>query len=373
MHTSDQPIFAPFEFQRGLRLKNRIIMAPMTHMSSNPDGSISEQELTYYMRRASGVSMVITAATWVSEAGGLPGAAGADRDAFIPGLRRLASSIQAQGAAAVLQIFHAGRQSSRTGDYVSAGPIPEDKEGAAIPRELTEAEIPAIIRAFGEAAGRAVDAGFDGVEIHGGNGNLLHQFFSPYTNRRNDRYGGTLRKRMALALAIIEEVQRTVRSRAVKPFIVGYRLSPEEPGTPGITMSDTLAFADALTDSGLDYIHISLNDFRSVPRRGADSSRSRLSIMQERYGHRIPIIGVGGVHTPSDATLAMQTGIPLLAVGRQLVMEPDWMKLAAEGREGKIKTTLTSNDQQLLDIPDSMWSLISSIPGWFPFERHSEK
>ncbi|KAF9118129.1 hypothetical protein BGX30_004809, partial [Mortierella sp. GBA39] len=137
-------------------------MSPMTHMSSNADGSISEQEIQYYKRRSHGAAMVITAATYVLQQGGMPGAPGADNDALIPGLRRLASTIQGNGAKAVLQIFHAGRQGSKTGDYVSAGNIPEDREGAPVPRSLTEQEMEGIIHAYAEAARRAVNAGFDG-------------------------------------------------------------------------------------------------------------------------------------------------------------------------------------------------------------------
>lgn len=341
-------------------------MSPMTHMSSNADGSISEQEIQYYKRRSHGAAMVITAATYVMQQGGMTGAPGADNDALIPGLRRLASTIQGNGAKAVLQIFHAGRQGSKTGDYVSAGNIPEDREGAPVPRSLAEQEMEGIIHAYVEAARRAVDAGFDGVEIHGGNGNLLHQFLSPMTNRRTDRYGGSLENRMTLALAIIREVLRTVRKESEQPFLVGFRFSPEEAGTPGITMADTLSFVDALSGTGVDYLHVSLTSFRSVPRRGIQDSRSRLAILQERVGSRIPIIGVGSIYTPDDALEALSSGIPLIALGRELIMEPDWVQLVLEGREQQIRTSISPLDLQELSIPEPLWNLMMSIPGWFP-------
>ncbi|OXL83524.1 NADH-dependent flavin oxidoreductase [Paenibacillus sp. SSG-1] len=367
MKKSYSPLFDPFHFpSANISLKNRIVMSPMTHMSSNADGSISEQEIQYYKRRSHGAAMVITAATYVMQQGGMPGAPGADNDALIPGLRRLASTIQGNGAKAVLQIFHAGRQGSKTGDYVSAGNIPEDREGAPVPRSLSEQEMEGIIHAYAEAARRAVDAGFDGVEIHGGNGNLLHQFLSPMTNRRTDRYGGSLGNRMTLALAIIREVLRTVRKESNKPFLVGFRFSPEEAGTPGITMADTLSFVDALSGTGIDYLHVSLTSFRSVPRRGIQDSRSRLAILQERVGSRIPIIGVGSIYTPDDALEALSSGIPLIALGRELIMEPDWVQLVLEGREQQIRTSISPLDLQELSIPEPLWNLMMSIPGWFP-------
>lgn len=294
---------------------------------------------------------------------------GADNDDLIPGLRRLASTIQENGAKAVLQIFHTGRQGSKTGDYVSAGNIPEDREGAPVPRSLTEQEIEGIIQAYAEAARRAADAGFDGVEIHGGNGNLLHQFFSPFTNRRTDRYGGTLEKRMTLALAIIRKVLGTVRKESGRPFLVGFRLSPEEAGTPGISMADTLSFVDALSGTGIDYLHVSLTSFRSVPRRGVQDSRSRLAIIQERIGSRIPVIGVGSIYTPDDALEALSSGIPLIAMGRELIMEPDWVQLILEGREQQIRTSISPQDLQELSVPEPLWNLMMSIPGWFPISR----
>lgn len=367
MKRSYSPLFDPFHFpSANISLKNRIVMSPMTHMSSNADGSISEQEIQYYKRRSQGAAMVITAATYVMQQGGMPGAPGADNDALIPGLRRLASTIQGNGAKAVLQIFHAGRQGSKTGDYVSAGNIPEDREGAPVPRSLTEQEMEGIIHAYAEAARRAVDAGFDGVEIHGGNGNLLHQFLSPMTNRRTDRYGGSLENRMTLALAVIREVLRTVRKESEQPFLVGFRFSPEEAGTPGITMADTLSFVDALSGTGVDYLHVSLTSFRSVPRRGIQDNRSRLAILQERVGSRIPIIGVGSIYTPDDALEALSSGIPLIALGRELIMEPDWVQLVLEGREHQIRTSISPLDLQELSIPKPLWNLMMSIPGWFP-------
>ncbi|OZB96538.1 NADH-dependent flavin oxidoreductase [Paenibacillus sp. XY044] len=368
MKKSYSTLFDPFHFPSvEISLKNRIIMSPMTHMSSNADGSISEQEIQYYKRRSNGAAMVITAATYVNQQGGMLGAPGADSDDLIPGLSRLALSIQEKGAKAVMQIFHAGRQSSKTGDFVSAGNIPEDRDGAPVPRSLTEQEIEGIIHAYAEAARRAVSAGFDGVEI---TGDLLRQFFSPFTNRRTDRYGGSLENRMTLALAIIREVLHTVRKEAGKPFLVGYRLTPEEAVTPGITMAETLPFVDALSGSGIDYIHVSLNSFRSVPRRGIQDSRSRLTIIQERVGSRIPVIGVGSIQTPDDALEALSSGIPLIALGRELIMEPDWVQLVLDGHENQIRTSISPLDLEELSIPEPLWNLMMSIPGWFPLRSN---
>lgn len=301
MDTKYKPLFEIFKFKSGIQLKNRIVMAPMTNFSSHEDGTVSDAEVSYYARRSNGVGMVITACTYVTPNGkGFQGEFAGDRDEMIPSLRRLAETIKEQGAKAVLQIFHGGRMCPPElvdGDVVSASAVASEQEGSVVPRALSDSEIEAIVRDFGEATRRAIEAGYDGVEIHGANGYLIQQFFSPHSNRREDRWGGSLEKRMTFPLAVVEEVKRVVAKHAKQPFLVGYRFSPEEAETPGITMEDTLQLVDALADRDLDYIHVSLMDFWSKPRRGADESKSRIEWIRERAGNRVPVIGVGSLHS----------------------------------------------------------------------------
>jgi 2,4-dienoyl-CoA reductase-like NADH-dependent reductase (Old Yellow Enzyme family) len=367
-------LFDGFVFKSGVKVNNRILMAPMTNFASNEDGSVSDSEVNYYARRSGGVGMVVTACTYVTPSGkGFPGEFGADRDEMIPSLQRLAASIKAQGAKAVLQIFHGGRMTPRNlvpnGDVVSASAVASEQNAGVVPRALTDSEIEAIVRDFGEATRRAIEAGYDGVEIHGANGYLIQQFFSPHSNRREDRWGGDVHERMAFPLAIVEEVKRVVTEHAKEPFLVGYRFSPEEVETPGITMEDTLLLVDALSDCDLDYLHVSLMEFWSSPRRGVDESKSRLEWIVERAGGRVPVIGVGSIRTADDALNALQTGVPLIALGRELIIEPDWVQKIADGRESEIKTSLTPEDQDRLVVPDALWKAIVNAPGWFPVIR----
>jgi 2,4-dienoyl-CoA reductase-like NADH-dependent reductase (Old Yellow Enzyme family) len=368
-----QPLFDGFVFRSGVNVKNRVVMAPMTNYSSNEDGTVSDAEIRYYVRRSHGVGMVITACTYVTPNGkGFPGEFAGDRDEMIPSLRRLAASIKEQGARAVLQIFHGGRMCPPElvpdGDVVSAGDIPAEEPGLAIPRALTDEEIEAIIRDFGQAARRAIEAGYDGVEIHGANGYLIQQFFSPHANRREDRWGGDGVKRLSFPLAVVNEVRRVVSEHAKQPFLIGYRFSPEEPETPGITMADTLRLVDALADTKIDYLHVSLMEYDSRPRRGADESRTRLEWIIDQAGQRVPVIGVGSIRTADDALKALRTGVPLIALAREIIMEPDWMEKIQQGRESEIKTTLSRHDQERLVIPDPLWKGIMNAPGWFPVE-----
>ncbi|MBM7691274.1 2,4-dienoyl-CoA reductase-like NADH-dependent reductase (Old Yellow Enzyme family) [Peribacillus deserti] len=370
MNTKYEPLFKTFSLPNGVELKNRIVMAPMTNFSSNEDGTVTDQEVNYYVRRSGGVSMVITACTYVTANGkGFRGEFGADHDEMIPSLRQLAQAIKAQGAKAVLQIFHGGRMCPPelvpNGEIVSASAIAAEGEGQPVPRELTDQEIEDIIKFFGDTTRRAIEAGFDGVEIHGANGYLIQQFFSPHSNRREDRWGGSLENRLSFPLAVVEEVKKAAAT-ANEPFIVGYRFSPEEPETPGITMADTLKLVDVLSEQGLDYLHISLQDFTSVPRRGVEDARSRLEIVQERAGGKVPIIGVGSILTADDALKAFETGVPLLALGRELIIDPDWVQKVEQGKEDEIVTKIHKDKQQDLVVPDPLWQAIVNTPGWFP-------
>jgi len=378
MNERSKPLLSPYTLPNGIELKNRIVMAPMTNFSSNQDGTVTDAEVNYYVRRSKGVSMVITACAYVTPSGkGFHGEFGADSDEMIPSLRKLASSIKEQGAKAVLQIFHGGRMCPPelvpNGEIVSASDIPAEKGGASTdepdvkPRALSETEAEEIIHAFGEATRRAIKAGFDGIEIHGANGYLIQQFFSPHSNRREDRFGGSLEKRMAFPLAVVDTVKRVVQEHATSPFIVGYRFSPEEPETPGITMDETLSLVDALANKGLDYLHVSLFDFFSTPRRGVeDLTKTRIDYLQETINNRVPLIGVGSIYTAEDAYKAYETGVPLLALGRELIIDPDWVQKISEGKEDEIVTEINKDKQKELVIPDPLWNAIVNTPGWFP-------
>lgn len=371
MNNNAQDLLSPYIFANGIELKNRIIMAPMTNFSSNPDGTVSEAEVNYYARRAKGVSMVITACTYVTLNGkGFHGEFGGDWDEMIPSLRQVATAIKEQGAKAVLQIFHGGRQCPPelvpNGEIVSASDVPATGS-TNNPRALSESEVEELINAFGETTRRAIEAGFDGVEIHGANGYLIQQFFSPHSNRREDRFGGSLEKRMTFPLAVVDKVKSVVEEHAQSPFIIGYRFSPEEPETPGITMAETLALVDTLADKGLDYLHVSITEYFSTPKRGVeDLTRTRIDYLLETINSRVPLIGVGSIYTAEDARKAFETGVPLIALGRGLIMDPDWVQKLSEGKENEIVTEIDKNKQEELIIPDPLWNAIINTPGWFP-------
>lgn len=371
MNTKYEPIFQSFTFTSGVNIKNRMMIAPMTHFSSQETGEVSDRELSYYAERSGGVGAVITACAYVSLDGkGFQDQFSVDDDSFIPGLKKLAETIQAGGAKAILQIYHGGRQSPPEllpdGHPISASAIAAEGEGKPVPREMTEAEINQTIKAFGEATRRAIEVGFDGVEIHGANTYLLQQFFSPHSNRREDQWGGSLEKRMKFPLAVVDSVKKAVAEHAKKPFIVGYRISPEEGSTPGITLEDTLQFVDKLANQKLDYLHVSVNHFWNGSFRNKAESQSRIIKIHEKIGNRVPVVGVGSLHTPDEVVEALATGVPLIALGRELLMEPKWIEKVQAGQEDQIRTTLSKKDQQELVIPDPLWERLIGMQGWLP-------
>lgn len=356
---------APFTFNNGVTIRNRYVMAPMTTYSANADDTVSDAEITYYRERSYGVGAVITACAYVIPSGkGFPGQISAHSDDYIPSLKRIADAIHEGGAKAILQIYHGGRQAPRqlvpNGDVVSASETVAADGGIA--RALTIHEIEEIVTAFGEATRRAIAAGFDGVEIHGANTYLLQQFFSGFTNKRTDRYGGSAEKRMTFLLEIIDSVNHAKAAYTNDEFIVGYRFSPEEPEEDGITLDETIQLVDHLANEKLDYLHISLGDFRANARRYSGEKENRITILQRVIDGRVPFIGVGSIYSPEDAKEAEETGADLLALGRELLIEPHWVEKVAAG-----ETVLTEMDMSRDNhIPEPLMDRLKYRVGWVP-------
>ncbi|EOK7288637.1 NADH-dependent flavin oxidoreductase [Escherichia coli] len=370
-------LFSPFMLTEKIKLRNRIVMAPMTTWSANPDGTISEQELEFYKRRSQNVGLVITGCTYVTPSGiGFTHEFAAYDDRFINSLEKLAAAAKSGGAPAILQIFHAGNKAIPelvpNNDVISAS-ASSVKSGDFMKRvvqsrEMTENEIQETIRAFGDVTKRAIKAGFDGIELHGAHGFLLQNFFSPLFNQRNDRWGGALEGRMRFPLAVLQEVKNVVYEYATKPFAIGYRISPEESATGGLRIEDTYKLLDRLISSGISYIHtslVSIND--SYPVESPNGPRT-IELILNHIAGRVPVIAAGKIRTPSQAQEAISTGLPLVAIGKGLVINPEWVTLAESGRGHEIQTTLNPQLVPELTIPDKLWDQIqaSKGTGWFP-------
>jgi 2,4-dienoyl-CoA reductase-like NADH-dependent reductase (Old Yellow Enzyme family) len=375
-----QRLFEPFAFAKGIALRNRIVMAPMTTWAGNTDGTVSDEEIAYYRRRVNGVGLVITGCTHILPNGmGFTDEFASWDDSFVPSLRRLADAAKSGGAPALLQLFHAGNKAVPDlvpgGEVVSASAVATEAgpfAPALTPRALTHDEILGVIRAFGAATRRAIEAGFDGIELHGAHGFLIQNFFSPKFNQRTDDWGGSLENRLRFPLAVVEEVKRVIAAHATRTFLLGYRLSADEPDAGGLRINDTLVLVDRLVDSGADYIHVSLTSVLETAPVGSTTKKTIAELIVECVGSRVPVIAAGQIRKPDQAARAIELGLSLVAIGQGLVMNPYWAELAKSRLDERIATTLNPSKVSQLAIPARLWKVIAARTGWFKLQAVPE-
>ena len=304
------------ELTRGPRWRNRLMLAPLTNVQSDPDGTLSEAEIAWLLARArGGFALVTTAAAYVTPAGkAWAGQLGVDDDARLPGLERLATALRSAGAVSGVQLHHGGKRADAA---VSGRPLvsayADEAKGA---RALTTLEVGGVVEDFASAAGRAERAGFDGVEIHGAHGYLLCQFLDPVLNQREDGYGGTYEGRTR----IIHDVLAAIRAATGPDFQVGLRLSPER---HGVVLEDMVRLArEVLAGGGLDYLDLSIWDVRKRP-HGADPADERLLIDHftplPRGGTRLAV--AGAVTGAAQAQWCLDRGADVAVVGKGAIAD----------------------------------------------------
>jgi 2,4-dienoyl-CoA reductase-like NADH-dependent reductase (Old Yellow Enzyme family) len=351
-----------YTFPRGLTVKNRVVIPPMTTKMSYFDGVVTNDEIEYYHMHSGDVGLFITGAANVQPDGkGWEGELGVYDDKFIPGLTKLASAIKTNGTKAILQIFHGGRMTNssvlRGTQPVSASAVAAERAHAEVPRALESEEVVSLIHQFTLATKRAVAAGFDGIELHGANTYIIQQFFSPHSNRREDEWGGSLEKRYHFINTLVDEVIKTVDESGAKNFIVGYRFSPEEYENPGIRMSDTMYLLDQLVGKKLDYLHLSLADVTRVSKDSAYSDKPIIEYVNEKIAGRLPLIGVGNVRDGQDAKKVL-TQADFVAVGCGVLIDPEWTSKVLAGHDELLRRELSIYDKELLHISNGVWSFL---------------
>ena len=249
-------LFSPLKI-KSLELINRVVMPPMGTLLGNPDGTVSEANLAYIKRRArGGAGLIITEITSVHPTGSLRNELGAYEDRFIPGLKKMVEAVHAAGGKVAMQLHHSGRENLdllQEGKAVAPSAVRSLVYGLT-PREITREEIRDIIAAFGSAALRAMEAGYDAVEVHGAHGYLLTQFLSTLSNKRGDEYGGSLTNRSRFMIEVLQEV----RKRVGPAFPVSLRLSVEECIKDGYTFEDIRPILSDLVKPGANLLHASL-------------------------------------------------------------------------------------------------------------------
>ena len=379
--SSSSKFFKKYTLNNKVEVPSLLAAAPMTLFGSNPDGTISDEERNFYKQRATGIGLYIVGATCVSLEGlAFDNQTRAFDDKDLPSNKERVKIIKEQGALAINQIHHGGclglkRLSGVPVMAVSAdvfnkelekkGELKEDTKAV----EITEKDIKRIIDDFARATEISIKAGYDGIEIHGANNYLLQQFYSGYYNKRTDKWGGSLEKRMKFPLAVVDACCK-IRDKYNKPeFIIGYRLSPEEPFEDGITMTETLALVRELMKRPLQFIHVSQSKFFQEARRGEGSGTARLKLIHDELKGKMALIGVGGLFSYDDLNKALDSGYAdFIGVARALMLNKDLGILLKEGKGDKIRLEIDPEHPEDFNLPKMLWGMSIQEGSWLGFK-----
>jgi 2,4-dienoyl-CoA reductase (NADPH2) len=349
---SDGPNAALFQPGRigQMQLRNRFVQAPIFTQFASTFGEVDDKLIDYHRARArGGVGLIITENTsidWeVGRTAGHP--IRIDHDRFIGALSNLVDAVHGEGAKIAVQLHHTGRQNSQDNTERNEPPLaPTAGITSAFgtpPRAIEEHEIPGLIDKYVQGARRAVAAGFDAVELHGAHGYLLGQFLSPYTNKRTDRWGGSLENRARFAL----EVVRGVRDQVGAEFPLLYRLSVTEPYEGGLSLEDGLAFCEML-EPYVDALDVSAGNYDTamtlLPMVAPGSLVDYAKAVKKRVS--IPVIGVGRLTWLFDEMAqAVSNGeLDFVALGRSGLADPDTVVKTRRGEPQSVRRCLAVNE-----------------------------
>lgn len=332
-----------------LALRNRLVLPPITTNYGSPEGCVTDNILHFYKERSKDIGLTIVEATSVHPGGCIvPNSLGLWDDAQIPGMKRLVNTIQEQGALAVVQLNHAGpRCAPRENERQGLSPSGVAFRPDVVPIIMDTKDIDQLISDFSTAAVRASKAGFNGVEIHGAHLYLLSQFLSPLTNKRDDSYGGDAKGRATLALEIVKKV----RENLGPDYPIFFRINAEEKIEGGQTFEDTLIIGKLLANEGVDVFDVSLiahGGWKKIEDKDYLVGSSALA-KDEPSGANIaltsafrkeigrPVIVVGKFGVGSAAVQAVENEqIEMVAVGRQMICDPQSAKKILNGMENEI-------------------------------------
>lgn len=330
MHSLNSPFVI-----KGLSLKNRIVMAPMCQYSvDTKDGMPNDWHFVHYVSRAiGGTGLIIVEMTDVEPDGRISNFdLGLWSDHHVPAFKKIVDSVHQQGAKIGIQIAHAGRKARDTTRPVSASNISYDSENYRQPRALTITEIKHLVIKFKEAAARAVQAGFDTIELHGAHGYLIHQFMSPNSNLRTDEYGSDLARFGC-------EVIKAVKSVIPEDMPLIMRLSAVEYIDGGYTIDHALNIAKRFKEAGVDMFHISSGG-EGVPGKIKPGNYPGYQVSfakQFKHELNVPVIAVGMLDEPHVANYVLKNeDIDLIAIGRGMLDDPYWAIHAIKKVTGEI-------------------------------------
>ena len=315
-------LFAPMSFARGHGMKNRFMLAPLTNLQSHTDGRLSDDEFHWLLMRAKGgFGLTMTCASHMQSQGqGFPGQLGVFADSHLEGLTRLAAAIKAEGSLAFVQLHHAGMRSPAA--LINTQPVAPSDDAATGARALTGDEVEQLRDDFIAAALRSQKAGFDGVEVHGAHGYVLCQFLSSETNRRTDRYGGSLENRSRLVFEIVQGI----RERCGPDFTLGLRLSPERFGLKLGEMRDVAQ--RLMHEAQVDFIDLSLWDAFKTPNEAEYAARPLLDWFMDLQRGNVRLGAAGKILTTATARRCLEHGADFVLLGRAAILHHDFPRQA---------------------------------------------
>ncbi len=339
-------LFEPLTIN-GVLLPNRTVVPAMVSCYCAEDGTATEQYIAFHEARArGGWGMIITEDYAVDKRGkAYRYLAGLWSDDQIASHRELTRRVHQYDAKILAQIYHCGRKtkSAITGSLPVAPSAIPNLKGVEMPVELTLEEIAELVEKFGDAAVRAREAGFDGVEIHGAHGYLIGQFLSPSSNFRTDKYGGPFMNRLRFPLEIIANIRKKVGP----DFLVGYRISADEKIMGGYTIEDTKTIAPIIEKAGVDFIDVSAgtgDGYWIIPPASTPSAWLAAATGEIRKTVSVPVITVSRINDPLVAEQVLASGnADLVAMGRASLIDADMPNKAREGRLDDIRKCIGCN------------------------------
>jgi 2,4-dienoyl-CoA reductase-like NADH-dependent reductase (Old Yellow Enzyme family) len=346
-------LFSPLSLGR-LTIANRVMQLATTN-NLDDKGRVGPDQIAFYEERAKdGVGIIVTeglaahGTTQSSHGTSLGrGRIGAYSEESLAGLTALADAIHGHSVPIVGQIYHGGRQHHSDSIPLLWGPSPlPDPHSGGVPHEMTKADIDSTIDGFANAARQLQRAGFDGVEVHGAQGHLIQEFFSPFSNIRTDEYGGSFDNRMRFTTEILQ----AVRDRVGGDFLVGLRMGAEEQSPDGIDEEMACAFAERVSELGLiDYLSVTVGNFKSIEIHTPDRHHERMEFVHyagsiRKVAGGLPVVTCGRIIEPAAAESLLADGTAdIIGLCRPLLSDAQWTSKAKAGQADQIRKCISCN------------------------------
>ena len=369
-------LLQPIQLPNGLQLNNRFVLSPMTTNSSTKEGHITDEDLRYAERRAHSAALQVTGAAYIEPYGQLfEYGFNIQDDACIPGLKKVAQAMKREGNKAIIQLAHAGRFSNQAilnyGQVYGPSPMTLHSPIKHEVLEMSQEKIQEVIQQYADATSRAIQAGFDGVEISIAQRLLLQTFLSTFSNQRHDKYGvDSLENRTRFCLEVMSAVQQVIDEEAPEGFILGYRATPEETrgSDLGYTVDEFNQHLDWVMEvADIQYLaiaswgrHIYQNTTRTP---GENFGRRVNQVVYEHLNGRIPMIASGGINSVETALDALQNA-DMVGMSSPFVTEPDFVSKLKEGHPEQINLHVQPEEFDALAIPHAAFKDIVKMMGY---------